>query len=46
MSDSILFDNLIVADDIELARDFAAKTFDIKRKYIDKESVSVFRLWW
>ncbi|XP_039960013.1 calnexin isoform X1 [Bactrocera tryoni] len=42
MSDSILFDNLIVADDIELARDFAAKTFDIKRKYIDKESETFF----
>ncbi|XP_014091866.3 calnexin isoform X2 [Bactrocera oleae] len=42
MSDSILFDNLIVADDVELARDFAAKTFDIKRKYIDKESETFF----
>ncbi|XP_036323040.1 calnexin [Rhagoletis pomonella] len=42
MSDNILFDNLIIVDDIELARDFAAKTFDIKRKYIDKESETFF----
>lgn len=38
MSSDILFDNLIITDDIEVAKDFAAKTFDIKRKYIDKES--------
>ncbi|XP_053947124.1 calnexin isoform X1 [Anastrepha ludens] len=42
MSDNILFDNLIIADDIELAKEFAAKTFDIKRKYIDKESETFF----
>ncbi|XP_055836972.1 calnexin isoform X2 [Episyrphus balteatus] len=38
MSSDILFDNLIITDDIEVATDFASKTFDIKRKYIDKES--------
>lgn len=38
MSSDILFDNLVITDDIEVAKEFAAKTFDIKRKYIDKES--------
>ncbi|XP_055918787.1 calnexin [Eupeodes corollae] len=38
MSSDILFDNLIITDDIEVAKDFSSKTFDIKRKYIDKES--------
>ena len=41
MSSDILFDNMIVTDDIDVAKDFAAKTFDIKRQYIDKESESV-----
>ncbi|KAM7363604.1 calnexin 99A [Cochliomyia hominivorax] len=40
MSSDILFDNLILTDDVEVAIDYAAKTFDIKRKYIDKESDS------
>nr|NP_573131.1 calnexin 14D [Drosophila melanogaster]AAF48618.2 calnexin 14D [Drosophila melanogaster] len=38
MSSDILFDNLIITDDVELARDFAANSFDIKRLYIDRES--------
>ncbi|XP_067618849.1 calnexin isoform X2 [Eurosta solidaginis] len=42
MSDNILFDNIIIADDIEAAREFAAMTFDIKRKYIDKESKTLW----
>ncbi|XP_065372441.1 calnexin [Calliphora vicina] len=38
MSSDILFDNLIITDDVEVATDYAIKTFDIKRKFIDKES--------
>lgn len=38
MSSDILFDNLIITDDVEVADEFASQTFDIKRKYIDKES--------
>ena len=41
MSSDILFDNLIITDDLDIAIDYASKTFDIKRKYIDKESVSI-----
>jgi len=41
MSSDILFDNLIITDDVEVARDFAANSFDIKRRYIDRESVSL-----
>ncbi|XP_062122493.1 calnexin isoform X1 [Drosophila sulfurigaster albostrigata] len=40
MSNEILFDNLIITDDVDVARDFAANSFDIKRRYIDKESDS------
>nr|XP_041632956.1 calnexin isoform X2 [Drosophila kikkawai] len=38
MSSDILFDNLIITDDVDVARDFAANSFDIKRRYIDRES--------
>lgn len=38
MSSDILFDNLIIVDDETLARDWAAKTYDLKRKLIDKEA--------
>ncbi|XP_058986683.1 calnexin isoform X2 [Musca domestica] len=38
MSNEILFDNIIITDDLDVAIDYAAKTFDLKRKYIDKES--------
>lgn len=41
MSNEILFDNLIVTDDVDVAREFAANSFDIKRRYIDRESVSL-----
>ncbi|KAH8419108.1 hypothetical protein KR222_005113 [Zaprionus bogoriensis] len=40
MSNEILFDNLIITDDVDVARDFAANSFDIKRRYIDRESDS------
>ncbi|XP_032597402.1 calnexin isoform X2 [Drosophila grimshawi] len=42
MSNEILFDNLIVTDDVEVARDFAANSFDIKRRYIDRESKTLW----
>ncbi|XP_058986682.1 calnexin isoform X1 [Musca domestica] len=42
MSNEILFDNIIITDDLDVAIDYAAKTFDLKRKYIDKES----KTWW
>ncbi|KNC31585.1 hypothetical protein FF38_12733 [Lucilia cuprina] len=42
MSNDILFDNLIITDDIEVATDYAAKTFDIKRQFIDKESKTLW----
>lgn len=40
MSSDILFDNLIIVDDETLARDWAAQTYDLKRKLIDREAVS------
>lgn len=45
MSSDILFDNLIITDDLDVASDYAAKTFDLKRRYIDKESVSSHLKW-
>ncbi|XP_016972260.1 calnexin isoform X2 [Drosophila rhopaloa] len=42
MSSDILFDNLIITDDVEVARDFAANSFDIKRRYIDRESKTLW----
>ncbi|XP_064549834.1 calnexin [Drosophila montana] len=41
MSNEILFDNLIITDDVNVAREFAANSFDIKRRYIDRESDSL-----
>lgn len=40
MFSDILFDNIIVTDNEETANQFAAQTYDVKRKYIDKKSVS------
>ncbi|KAL5290166.1 CANX family protein [Megaselia abdita] len=41
MSNDILFDNIIITDDVIVANEYAEKTFDLKRKYINKESESV-----
>ncbi|XP_065073374.1 calnexin-like isoform X2 [Ochlerotatus camptorhynchus] len=41
MSSDILFDNLIIVDDETLARDWAAQTYDLKRKLIDREAETV-----
>lgn len=43
MSNEILFDNLVITDDVDVAMEYARQTFDIKRKYIDKESVSILQ---
>lgn len=40
MSKDILFDNIIVTDDIFVAEKWAADTFDKKRQKIAKDSVS------
>lgn len=39
MSDNILFDNLLITDDIVVAQEVAAVTFDSKRKQMELESV-------
>lgn len=41
MSQDILFDNLLITDDFVVAQEWASLTFDLKRKQIDRESVSV-----
>lgn len=41
MSTDILFDNIIITSDEDAADEWASKTYDLKRKQIDKESVSV-----
>lgn len=38
MSSDILFDNMIITDDEAVAKDWAAQTFDLKRKLIDREA--------
>ena len=42
MSNDILFDNIIITDSLEEASKFAELTFNLKRKYINKESVSIY----
>lgn len=39
MSDNILFDNMLITDDIVVAQEVAAVTFDLKRKQMDLDSV-------
>ena len=41
MTDEILFDNIIITDDVELADHWAAQTYDLKRKQMDKDAVNV-----
>nr|CAD7573989.1 unnamed protein product [Timema californicum] len=40
MSDNILFDNIIITDDLSVAARWAADTFQIKRQKFDKDGVS------
>ncbi|XP_055386055.1 calnexin isoform X2 [Condylostylus longicornis] len=42
MSSDILFDNILITDEISLADEYASKTFDLKKKYLDKAS----KTWW
>lgn len=44
MSSDILFDNLVITDDVDTADEWAAQTYDLKRKQIDREAVSDFGL--
>ncbi|XP_068158311.1 calnexin-like [Drosophila tropicalis] len=41
MSPDILFDNLIITDDIEVAREFAAQSFDTKRRILSGNTSSI-----
>lgn len=36
----ILFDNIIITDDKSVADNWAAETFDLKRRKLDKDGVS------
>lgn len=40
MSSDILFDNIVVTDDESHAADWAEKTYDLKRRHLDKQAVS------
>ncbi len=40
MSSNILFDNIVITDDEDLAIDWADKTYNLKRKYLEKQAVS------
>lgn len=40
MSNDILFDNILITDNLEAADDWAEQTYDLKRKQIDREAVS------
>ncbi|XP_054262278.1 calnexin-like isoform X1 [Macrosteles quadrilineatus] len=41
MSNQILFDNVLITDDPAVATNWAAQTFDLKRRKIEKEAESV-----
>lgn len=40
MSQDILFDNFIITDDYDVAEEWTAMTYGLKRNQIDKEAVS------
>lgn len=40
MSNQIHFDNIIIADDPAVAAKWASQTFDLKKRKMEKESVS------
>lgn len=42
MSSDILFDNIVITDDESHATEWAHQTYDLKRKYLDKQAVSTF----
>jgi len=42
MSASILFDNILITNSIEVANDYAANSFDLKRRKIEADAVRIF----
>lgn len=42
MSSDILFDNFIITDDIDAADEWAANTFDLKKRQLDKDAVRFY----
>lgn len=40
MSNEILFDNIVVTDDVQAADEWAAQTFDVKKQQLEKDAVS------
>lgn len=42
MSDDILFDNIMITDNIQDAQQFAAETFDLKIMKLEKGQVSLW----
>jgi len=40
MTDLVLFDNFIITDSEKVLEDWTTKTYDIKKRAIDKDSVS------
>lgn len=41
MVDGIMFDNIIITDELFVAEHWASETFDLKRELADRETVSV-----
>jgi len=41
MTDNVLFDNFIITDDEEVLKDWTEQTFELKRRAIDKDAVSI-----
>lgn len=44
MSSDILFDNLVITDDEDLANEWAEKTFNLKKQQLEKQAVSVLTI--
>lgn len=42
MSNDILFDNLLITDDIDVAEEWTAVTYALKRKQLDIEKVRAY----
>jgi hypothetical protein len=41
MSSEILFDNIVITDDESNADEWAQQTYDLKKKHLDKQAVSL-----
>lgn len=41
MSPAILFDNILITDSMAVADEYAAATYDLKKRKIDADSVSI-----